>query len=47
VEYQDHIGGRALHTNFGKKNDGSPYVVELGCNWVCQPRRGLGRDDYG
>lgn len=34
VEYQDDIGGRMKHTNFGTKADGSPYVVELGANWV-------------
>lgn len=22
--------------NFGKKEDGSPYVVEVGANWVCR-----------
>jgi hypothetical protein len=22
------------HTNFGKKPDGTSYVVELGANWV-------------
>ncbi|KAF2090381.1 polyamine oxidase-like protein [Saccharata proteae CBS 121410] len=38
VEYNDHIGGRVAHTDFGTKDDGSPYVVELGANWV----QGLG-----
>ncbi|KAH8701862.1 amine oxidase [Talaromyces proteolyticus] len=38
IEYQDDIGGRAKHTTFGKKSDGTPYVVELGANWV----QGLG-----
>lgn len=35
IEYNDRVGGRATQTNFGKKEDGSPYVVELGPNWVC------------
>ncbi|PHH71068.1 hypothetical protein CDD82_6765 [Ophiocordyceps australis] len=34
LEYQDRIGGRAHHTTFGKKQDGSPYTVELGANWA-------------
>ena len=34
IEYQDRIGGRTLHTQFGEKPDGSPYTVELGTNWV-------------
>ncbi len=34
LEYNDVIGGRALHTEFGKQEDGSPYVIELGANWV-------------
>ncbi|KAF2093608.1 putative flavin-containing polyamine oxidase [Rhizodiscina lignyota] len=38
VEYKDEIGGRVAHTTFGKKDDGTPYVVELGANWV----QGLG-----
>ncbi|OAA50568.1 Amine oxidase [Metarhizium rileyi] len=38
IEYNDRIGGRATQTNFGTKRDGSPYVVELGANWV----QGLG-----
>lgn len=37
VEYQDRIGGRTLHTDFGVKPDGSPYTIELGTNWVRQP----------
>ncbi|OCK75495.1 amine oxidase [Lepidopterella palustris CBS 459.81] len=40
VEYNGDIGGRMAHKNFGKKSDGSPYVVELGANWV----QGLGTD---
>ncbi|PHH59034.1 hypothetical protein CDD81_3855 [Ophiocordyceps australis] len=39
LEYQDRIGGRAHHTTFGKKPDGSPYTVELGANWIS----GLGK----
>ncbi|KID75709.1 Polyamine oxidase 1 [Metarhizium brunneum] len=39
IEYNDRVGGRATQTNFGKKEDGSPYVVELGPNWI----QGLGR----
>jgi polyamine oxidase len=35
LEYRDTIGGRAWHTNFGKDENGVPYVVELGANWVC------------
>ncbi|TFL00924.1 putative flavin-containing polyamine oxidase [Pterulicium gracile] len=34
LEYQDRVGGRAISTNFGQKADGSPYVVELGANWI-------------
>jgi polyamine oxidase len=34
LEYNNDIGGRVAHTNFGRKKDGSPYVVELGANWV-------------
>lgn len=34
VEYNKEIGGRARHAEFGKQADGSPYVVELGANWV-------------
>ncbi|KAK8215855.1 putative flavin-containing polyamine oxidase [Phyllosticta capitalensis] len=40
VEANDYIGGRAKHTTFGKKADGSPYTVELGANWV----QGLGTE---
>ncbi len=35
IEYQDRVGGRAINTEFGKQQDGSPYKVELGANWVC------------
>ncbi|KAL8765096.1 MAG: hypothetical protein Q9209_007719 [Squamulea sp. 1 TL-2023] len=38
IEYLPDVGGRVLHTNFGRKPDGTPYVVELGANWV----QGLG-----
>lgn len=34
LEYRDTIGGRAWHTDFGKDENGDPYVVELGANWV-------------
>ena len=27
------MGGRVAPTTFGKKPDGSPYVIELGANW--------------
>jgi polyamine oxidase len=40
VEYNGEIGGRVVHTDFGKKPDGSPYVIELGANWV----QGLGTE---
>ncbi|OAA48803.1 Amine oxidase [Cordyceps fumosorosea ARSEF 2679] len=39
LEYNDGLGGRARHADFGKQEDGSPYVVELGANWI----QGLGR----
>ncbi|KAK2755035.1 hypothetical protein FQN54_006563 [Arachnomyces sp. PD_36] len=38
IEYQDTIGGRAAHTDFGSDENGKPYVVELGANWI----QGLG-----
>ncbi|KAG5978972.1 hypothetical protein E4U55_005705 [Claviceps digitariae] len=34
IEYNERIGGRATHSEFGKQKDGSPYVVELGANWA-------------
>lgn len=34
IEYQNRIGGRTLHTDFGQKPDGTPYTIELGTNWV-------------
>ncbi|KAH8686438.1 putative flavin-containing polyamine oxidase [Ilyonectria robusta] len=38
VERNDYVGGRVKHTSFGSKPDGSPYLVELGANWI----QGLG-----
>lgn len=38
IEYNSEIGGRVAHTTFGKDEQGKPYVVELGANWV----QGLG-----
>ncbi|CEJ92889.1 hypothetical protein VHEMI08516 [[Torrubiella] hemipterigena] len=38
LEYQNRLGGRVLHQNFGAKKDGSPYVIEMGANWI----QGLG-----
>ncbi|CAO1605565.1 hypothetical protein XANCAGTX0491_009076 [Xanthoria calcicola] len=38
LEYLPRVGGRVAHTDFGRKPDGSPYLVELGANWV----QGLG-----
>ncbi|KAI0010193.1 amine oxidase [Xylariaceae sp. FL0662B] len=38
VERNDYIGGRVAHASFGTAPDGTPYVVELGANWV----QGLG-----
>jgi polyamine oxidase len=40
VDRNDYIGGRVAHTTFGQKSDGSPYVVELGANWI----QGLGSE---
>ncbi|KAI4248249.1 MAG: hypothetical protein L6R42_009348 [Xanthoria sp. 1 TBL-2021] len=34
LEYLPRVGGRVSNTNFGRKADGTPYVVELGANWV-------------
>ncbi|KAL2219650.1 putative flavin-containing polyamine oxidase [Thermoascus aurantiacus ATCC 26904] len=34
IEYRDTIGGRVAHTTFGEKEDGTPYIIELGENWV-------------
>lgn len=41
IERNDYIGGRMAHTTFGDKGDGTPYVVELGANWI----QGLGASD--
>lgn len=30
IDRNDYVGGRVAHATFGKKPDGSPYVVELG-----------------
>ncbi|KAJ5242037.1 uncharacterized protein N7469_000364 [Penicillium citrinum] len=38
IEYRDTLGGRVAHTDFGKDENGKPYKVELGANWV----QGLG-----
>ncbi|KAG5925929.1 hypothetical protein E4U42_003809 [Claviceps africana] len=38
IEYNARIGGRATHADFGRQQDGSPFVVELGANWI----QGLG-----
>ncbi|CAI6088945.1 unnamed protein product [Clonostachys chloroleuca] len=38
VDRNDYIGGRVRHTTFGKSPDGTPYIIELGANWI----QGLG-----
>lgn len=43
MEYNGEVGGRAHHTDFGKQADGSPYVIELGANWI----QGLGAEVDG
>ncbi|KAB2579355.1 Polyamine oxidase [Lasiodiplodia theobromae] len=40
IEHNSYIGGRVAHTTFGSKPDRSPYVVELGANWI----QGLGSE---
>ncbi|KAH7034222.1 hypothetical protein B0J12DRAFT_703604 [Macrophomina phaseolina] len=40
IDRNDYVGGRVAHTTFGRKADGSPYVVELGANWI----QGLGSE---
>lgn len=35
LEYRDRLGGRLRHAEFGEDENGNPYVVELGANWVC------------
>ena len=48
VEYRAEIGGRVAHTTFGSQPDGTPYVIELGANWVGNPfRDGRGRKTSG
>lgn len=34
VEYNDVIGGRVAHTDFGSRPGGGSYTIELGANWV-------------
>ncbi len=34
VEYNDEIGGRCRASQFGKDQEGNPYTVEIGANWV-------------
>lgn len=34
VEYNSEIGGRCRHASFGQDENGKPYTVELGANWV-------------
>jgi polyamine oxidase len=34
LEYRDRLGGRLRHEEFGEDENGDPYVVELGANWV-------------
>lgn len=41
VEYRGDLGGRVAHTTFGAQPDGTPYIIELGANWV----QGLQTDD--
>ncbi|PSR81541.1 hypothetical protein BD289DRAFT_454753 [Coniella lustricola] len=43
VDRNDYVGGRMHHTTFGDKGDGTPYVVELGANWI----QGLHASDPG
>lgn len=38
VEYQNDIGGRVHHADFGEGPDGKPLLVEYGANWA----QGLG-----
>ncbi|KAL2841413.1 hypothetical protein BJY01DRAFT_257019 [Aspergillus pseudoustus] len=40
LEYQDRLGGRVMHTDFGQDPSGEPYVVEFGANWI----QGLGSE---
>lgn len=41
VEYNGDLGGRVAHTTFGASPDGTPYIIELGANWV----QGIQTDD--
>ncbi|KAI9933929.1 hypothetical protein ASPWEDRAFT_106112 [Aspergillus wentii DTO 134E9] len=34
LEYRDEIGGRVRKTNFGKQENGDPFVIEFGANWL-------------
>ncbi|MEJ1654242.1 FAD-dependent oxidoreductase, partial [Escherichia coli] len=34
LEYRDRLGGRLRHAEFGEDENGNPYVVELGANWI-------------
>ncbi|KKK20750.1 hypothetical protein AOCH_006762 [Aspergillus ochraceoroseus] len=40
LEYRDTLGGRVWHSDFGKDEEGDPYLVEFGANWI----QGLGSD---
>lgn len=41
IERNAYVGGRMAHTTFGTQPDGSsPYVIELGANWI----QGLGAE---
>ncbi|KAH8431479.1 putative flavin containing polyamine oxidase [Aspergillus melleus] len=41
LEYRDTLGGRVWHTDFGADENGKPYVVEFGANWL----QGVGSND--
>ncbi|KAF2032882.1 amine oxidase [Setomelanomma holmii] len=41
LEYNDDIGGRVHNTKLGSDENGKPYTVELGANWI----QGLGVED--
>ncbi|KAL5363028.1 amine oxidase [Aspergillus floccosus] len=34
LEYRDTLGGRMWHTDFGKDENGDPFTIEFGANWV-------------
>jgi polyamine oxidase len=40
LEYNDWIGGRMVSTEFGEDENGDPYIIELGANWI----QGLGAE---